>query len=55
MANPYNRIARLRNAEDFRAYTEKLNIHLPFDETITVGPDSPLARGVVMPTRAGYF
>ena len=43
MANPYTRIARLRSAEDFRAYTEKLNIHLPFDETITVGPDAPLA------------
>jgi NADPH2 dehydrogenase len=43
MANPYTRIARLRGAEDFRAYTEKLNIHLPFDEIVDVGPDAPLA------------
>lgn len=43
MPNPYTRIARLRSAEDFRAYTEKLNIHLPFDETVAVGPDAPLA------------
>jgi 2,4-dienoyl-CoA reductase-like NADH-dependent reductase (Old Yellow Enzyme family) len=44
MANPYTRIARLRSAEDFRAYTRTLGVSLPFDEALAVGPDAPLAQ-----------
>ncbi|MCC9078954.1 NADH:flavin oxidoreductase [Litorilinea aerophila] len=38
------RVAMLRTAEDFRAHTESLGIHLPFDEELHHGPDAPLAQ-----------
>ena len=44
MANPYTRIARLKDARSFRKYTEKLGIDLPFDETLEVGNHAPLAK-----------
>jgi 2,4-dienoyl-CoA reductase-like NADH-dependent reductase (Old Yellow Enzyme family) len=44
MPKPYQRIARLRTPEAFRAYTKELGINLPFDETLQSGPNSPLGR-----------
>ncbi len=38
------RVAMLRTAEEFRAHTESLGIHLPFDEELCHGPDAPLAQ-----------
>ncbi len=42
----YKRVAQLRTAEDFRAYLDALGVDLPFDETVTAGPDAPLAQPV---------
>jgi len=44
MANPYTRVARLKNAQSFRKYTESLEINLPFDETLQTGDNAPLAQ-----------
>lgn len=38
------RIATLRTADEFRAHLDKLNITLPFDETLQHGSDAPLAQ-----------
>ena len=42
----YKRVAQLRTVEDFRSYLDALNIDLPFDETVSAGPDAPLAQPV---------
>ena len=44
MANPYTRIARLKDPQSFRKYSESLEINLPFDETLQVGDRAPLAQ-----------
>lgn len=44
MANPYIRIARLKDAKSFREYSQRLQIDLPFDETLQHGDDAPLAQ-----------
>ncbi|CAN5683411.1 NADH:flavin oxidoreductase [soil metagenome] len=38
------RVAALKTAADFQAYVQELGITLPFDETVAVGPDAPLAQ-----------
>jgi len=40
------RIATLRTADEFRAHLDKLNITLPFDETVQHGSDAPLAQAL---------
>ena len=40
----YTRIARLKDANSFRTYTQSLEIDLPFDEILETGPMSPLAQ-----------
>jgi NADPH2 dehydrogenase len=42
----YKRVAQLRTAEDFRTYLDALGVTLPFDETVTAGPNAPLAQPV---------
>ncbi len=42
MANSYTRVARLKDAQSFRKYTQSLGIILPFDETLQVGSRAPL-------------
>lgn len=44
MANPYLRLARLRNAQEFADYAAKLSIPLPFDVQVESGPGAPLAQ-----------
>jgi 2,4-dienoyl-CoA reductase-like NADH-dependent reductase (Old Yellow Enzyme family) len=44
MANPYIRIARLKDANSFMEYTQSLDIDLPMDEKMQVGSQSPLAQ-----------
>ena len=44
MAKPYTRIARLKDALNFKEYTQSLGIELPFDETLHSGSQSPLAQ-----------
>ncbi len=44
MANPYIRIARLKDANSFMEYTQSLDIDLPMDEKLQVGSQSPLAQ-----------
>ena len=44
MANPYTRIARLKDSESFRAYTKSLGIDLPFDDALQSGIHAPLAE-----------
>jgi len=41
---PYQRIATLKTADDFRNYLAQLHLDLPFDEQIESGPNSPLAQ-----------
>lgn len=48
MANPYIRIARLKDAQSFRKYVQGLEIDLPFDETLEVGTQAPLAQPYTM-------
>ena len=43
MSKQIPRIARLNTAEDFRSHVESLGIHLPFDEVVASGSESPLA------------
>ncbi len=40
----YTRIATLRNAGDFRTCLAKLNVTVPFDDTVQYGSTSPLAQ-----------
>lgn len=42
-------MARLRDAQAFRQRIEELGIHLPFDETLQSGLDSPLAQPYMLP------
>jgi 2,4-dienoyl-CoA reductase-like NADH-dependent reductase (Old Yellow Enzyme family) len=49
MTNSYPRVARLRDATTFREHTGKLGIHLPFDETLLSGNQSPLAQPYRLP------
>lgn len=49
MTERYPRMARLRDAQAFRQHLEKLGLHLPFDETLLSGPDSPLAQPYELP------
>ncbi len=44
MTKSYTRVARLRDAQTFRDHIQKLQIHLPFDEEIEIGPEAPLAQ-----------
>lgn len=44
MAQAYLRVARLRTPDDFRSYTQKLGIQIPFDETVEPAPAGPLAQ-----------
>jgi NADPH2 dehydrogenase len=48
MANPYTRIARLKDAKSFSEYAESLGIDLPFDETLQAGIHAPLAEPYTM-------
>jgi 2,4-dienoyl-CoA reductase-like NADH-dependent reductase (Old Yellow Enzyme family) len=43
-ATHYTRIAQLRTADQFRAHIAGLGIELPFDETVSVGPEAPLGQ-----------
>ena len=49
MTKPYPRMARLKDADLFRAHIESLGINLPFDEELLSGPNSPLALPYEMP------
>lgn len=40
----YRRVAQLRSADDFRQHLASIGVELPFDETVSSGPDSPLAQ-----------
>ncbi len=40
----YIKVAALRSAELFLNHLAGLGVSLPFDETLTSGPDSPLAQ-----------
>lgn len=40
----YRKVAQLRSADDFRSHLANIGVELPFDETVTSGPDSPLAQ-----------
>lgn len=40
----YRRVAQLRSADGFRSHLVSIGVELPFDETVTSGPDSPLAQ-----------
>jgi NADPH2 dehydrogenase len=42
----YKRVAQLRTAEAFCTYLDTLDATLPFDETVDVGTDAPLAQPV---------
>jgi hypothetical protein len=42
-------MARLKTAGLFRDHIESLGIHLPFDEELLSGPDSPLGQPYEMP------
>src|SRR3990170_5249168 len=42
-------MARLRDPQAFRQHIEKLGIHLPFDEALLSGRDSPLAQPYTLP------
>jgi 2,4-dienoyl-CoA reductase-like NADH-dependent reductase (Old Yellow Enzyme family) len=44
MPNSYTRLARFKDAQSFREYTESLGIDLPFDEILQVGDQAPLAQ-----------
>ncbi len=48
MPNSYTRLARLKDAQSFRKYTESLGIDLPFDETLQVGDQAPLAQSYTL-------
>lgn len=50
MANPYLRVARLRNAETFREHTAKLGINLPLDDKLLSGEESPLSQPYHLPS-----
>ncbi len=43
----YRRIAQLRTAGQFRDYLAAIGADLPFDETLTAGPESPLGQAYV--------
>src|SRR5580700_10118134 len=38
----FPRMATLKTAADFRNRQQALGIHLPFDEAVAIGPESPL-------------
>ena len=40
----YRRVAQLRTAEQFKSYLDEVGAELPFDETVAVGADAPLAQ-----------
>lgn len=48
MPQAYTRIARLKSAESFKDYLQRLGIDLPFDETLQVGPQAPLAQPYIL-------
>src|ERR1051325_8824426 len=47
------RIPTLKTTQDFRKYVASLGIHLPCDDSILAGSDSPLALPVEQPTING--
>jgi NADPH2 dehydrogenase len=49
MTSNYTRMARLRDAQIFREHLDELGIHLPFDEELLSGDDSPLAQPYRLP------
>ena len=44
----YTRIARLKDFQTFKEYIQKLEIELPFDETLEAGSQSPLAQAYTL-------
>jgi len=42
-------MSSLKTPEEFRAYAGQLGVCLPFDDTLTAGPDAPLARPCRLP------
>lgn len=44
----YRRVAQLRTADDFSAHLASIGVELPFDETMVVGSESPLAQPVTV-------
>ncbi len=48
MANPYARVARLKDAQSFGEYIQKLGIELPFDTTMQAGSHAPLAQNYAL-------
>jgi 2,4-dienoyl-CoA reductase-like NADH-dependent reductase (Old Yellow Enzyme family) len=42
----YRRMSALKTAADLRAHLESLSVTMPFDETIAVGTDAPLAQSL---------
>lgn len=48
MSEPFKlvRVPSLKTVGEFRAHLQTLGVDLPVDETVTTGPDSPLARPV---------
>ncbi len=44
MAKTYTRIARLKDATSLKEYIQSLEINLPFDDTLQVGTQAPLAQ-----------
>lgn len=49
MANPYRRIARLKDTSSFEQYIQSLEIELPFDEEVKTGAESLLGQPVKLP------
>jgi 2,4-dienoyl-CoA reductase-like NADH-dependent reductase (Old Yellow Enzyme family) len=45
----YRRIATIKTAEEFRAYTATLGVELPLDDELVVGEEAPLARRLSLP------
>jgi 2,4-dienoyl-CoA reductase-like NADH-dependent reductase (Old Yellow Enzyme family) len=51
MPKPYTRIARFKDAHSFAEYIQSLGINLPFDESLQVGPQAPLAQPYILKNR----
>jgi 2,4-dienoyl-CoA reductase-like NADH-dependent reductase (Old Yellow Enzyme family) len=41
---PFPRVSSLKTPGEFRQHLQSLGVHLPFDEEVQAGPDSPLGR-----------
>ncbi|MEP7287500.1 MAG: NADH:flavin oxidoreductase [Chloroflexota bacterium] len=40
----YRRVAQLRSADELQTYLKSIDTHLPFDDLVKSGPESPLAQ-----------